>query len=352
MNILLDMTPAARQSLTGVGVYAAHLAKELQNIHSIHLEGCYRLSRWKNKKYIDTHCAIPVVPELPYYPEILSWRSELYHGTDFRVPAKTNLLKVVTVHDLVVFQSGLSELDFAEKSQKKFMHMMQVCKPDHVITVSQAVANELAEICPEFIGRITPIHSGIDHLPNINRNPSISPLIVFIGTIERRKNLNRIIQAFEHIHYKWPDAKLVLAGGLGNGAHEVTNAVSMSLAKDSIQVMGYISDEERNDLYASATVFIYASLYEGFGLPILEAMKAGCPVITSNNGAQAEVAEGNALLVDAQDADDIAKKLDFMLSNPHFQQELAIKGKVHAEKFTWEKCASNTTEVYTKLLAK
>jgi glycosyltransferase involved in cell wall biosynthesis len=350
MNLLIDLTPAARPALTGVGVYAVHLGKELQKLPDVNLTGSYKISRWKRAKFIKDHIKVPLVPELPYYPELLKPNSQIYHGTDFRIPRLTNLATVVTVHDLVVFQKGLSDEGFAEKSQQNFLHMIKKCRPQHVITVSHAVATEFEQLCPEYHGRITAIHSGIDHLPQITRTPAKGPVILCIGTVERRKNLLVLIQAFEQIIQSWPDATFIIAGGDGNGAEEVKKAIAQSPARNQIKRFGFITNEHRNKLYAEATVFVYASLYEGFGLPVLEAMRAGCPVITSNTGAQAEVAGDAAILINPNQADDLAQKLETVLQSPQKQKNLSEDGIKHSAAFTWERCAKETAVVYEQLL--
>ena len=352
MNLLFDLTPAARPALTGVGVYAVHLAKEIAKSPLVHCIGTYKISRWKRSKFISQHINIPLIPEIPIFPEILAPQSQIYHGTDFRIPRYSSIQKVVTVHDLVVFQNGFNDAHFAEKSQRNFLHMMHQCQPHHIITVSHSVAQELKTLCPQYHNKITTVHSGINHLNPVARKPSQHPIILFIGTKERRKNLIRIIQAFEQILPLWPQAELILAGGNGNGAEEINQAITNSPARKQIKDLGFITNQERNVLLSQATVFVYASLYEGFGLPILEAMRASCPVITSNHGAQAEIAGQAALLVQATDVSDIAEKINEVISSPSLQAQLSQSGLQHSQQFTWKNCAEETVAVYKKLISK
>jgi glycosyltransferase involved in cell wall biosynthesis len=163
----------------------------------------------------------------------------------------------------------------------------------------------------------------------------------------RRKNIARLVKAFENAGAGW---RLVLAGSAGYGADSIHARIAASPARDRIQVTGYVSPTELAAWYARASVFAFPSLDEGFGIPVLEAMAAGVPVLTSNRSALPEVAGGAALLVDPENGPEMAAALDRLLVDPDLRLELAARGRRRASDFSWERAAAATWAVYDELL--
>jgi hypothetical protein len=149
MNIYYDVNALTRETLTGVGLYTAELAAHLGEIENLHIRGCMRVSRWKKLALIQKHFKLPI-DVFSAVTELMHPSIHLIHGPDFRIPRHTLLKKVVTVHDLVVFQEGISEPGFAARSQKKFRYMIEKCRPDQIITVSESVRTELIALYPEL----------------------------------------------------------------------------------------------------------------------------------------------------------------------------------------------------------
>jgi len=177
--------------------------------------------------------------------------------------------------------------------------------------------------------------------------------ILFVGRIEKRKNLVSLIRAFEVLNSKFnPEFsgqnskfKLILAGKKGYGFDEIKKAILESPNKNDIIYKGYVSDKEKEELYKNADIFVMPSLYEGFGLPVLEAMSYGVPVICSNNSSLLEIVGGAGLLVDPNNIQEIAEAINKALNNSDFREEMIKRGFENAKKFSWKKCARETVNI-------
>jgi len=173
--------------------------------------------------------------------------------------------------------------------------------------------------------------------------------ILFVGRIEKRKNLVNLIKAFEifknNPQLQITNYKLLLAGKEGYGFEEIKKAVFESPNKNDIILKGYVSEKEKEKLYKNADVFVMPSLYEGFGLPILEAMSYSVPVICSDNSSLPEIAGGAGLLVDPNNIQEIAEAMNKVLNNADFREEMIKRGFENVKKFSWEKCARETMDV-------
>ncbi len=164
--------------------------------------------------------------------------------------------------------------------------------------------------------------------------------IVFIGRLEERKNISTILKAFEIMKKHFAlGHKLVLVGKGGYGWERISHEIdSHTFAKD-IVVTGFVGEEEKWSLLRHASVFIFPTLYEGFGLPVLEAQQLGVPVVTSHNSSLKEVAKDSALLVDPMNAFDIAQKINDVIVNHSLRQDIIARGHENIKRFTWERCA-------------
>lgn len=172
--------------------------------------------------------------------------------------------------------------------------------------------------------------------------------ILFIGTVQPRKNLVRLIKAFSGLRAKGQvlsRTKLVICGKLGWNFQEVLDEASKN---KNVIVTGYVSDAERDSLLQHALVYVQPSITEGFGLPILEAMRAGVPVLSSNGGALKEVVGNAGLLFDPYDLSDLSDKLVKVLSNPKLRKSLIALGHLRVRDFSWEKATRQTYNVLTK----
>jgi len=176
--------------------------------------------------------------------------------------------------------------------------------------------------------------------------------LLCLGTMDPRKNLRRSIEAFVKMLEKRSDLpdRLVMVGRWAWGSGPLSKAIRA--AGDRIDVRGYLSDEEVVRLLRYAKGLVYPSLYEGFGLPVLEAMSLGCPVITSDRTSLPEVAGDAALYVDPEDTDALAKAMQTVLTDPSLREQMIRKGLAQAAKFSWQRCAQETVEIYRHVLEK
>jgi len=175
------------------------------------------------------------------------------------------------------------------------------------------------------------------------------PCLLFIGRLEERKNIVGIINAFETLkeNYKIPH-KLVLAGKPGYGYEKIQDHLSNSSYVSDIIELGFVSEQEKWELLKNAAVFVFPTLYEGFGIPVLEAQSVGCPVVAANNSSIPEVAQGSALLVDPMSAEAIAESIQKILSNESLKNDIIGKGYENVKRFSWDKCAREVAEILTK----
>jgi glycosyltransferase involved in cell wall biosynthesis len=201
------------------------------------------------------------------------------------------------------------------------MHVIEHAPPSGAPAVSQNRADDLLR------GR------GIDR----------GGYLLSIATLEPRKNTTRLIRAFERISDERPHLRLVLAGGRGWHTDRIDRAIRTSRARDRIVVTGYVTEEEHAALLGGCALFAYPSLYEGYGLPVIEAMQAGAPVLTSSVSSLPEAAGGAAVLVDPLRVDDMARGLREALDR---EAELRAAGRERAAKLSWDRAAAETLAVY------
>lgn len=193
----------------------------------------------------------------------------------------------------------------------------------------------------------TPCYSGFD--PESRNTQSENHILkrvqddkyfLFVGRIEQRKNIGNVVKAFEIFKEKSKTGhKLVLAGRLGYGYEDIKSKISNSKYKEDIIELGFVSEQDKWELLKKADVFVFTTLYEGFGIPILEAQSMGCPVIASNNSSIPEVTDESALLVDPTNFEQIADKLHDLIHNSNLRNDIIQKGFENVKRFSWEKCA-------------
>jgi glycosyltransferase involved in cell wall biosynthesis len=224
-----------------------------------------------------------------------------------------------------------------------------VARARRILTISKSAAADLERLYPRAIGKTTVTLLA----PRKWRNPVSSRSVgdtksedlrfLFVGTLEPRKNLKRLLEAWGSMDSQQRrNAQLIIVGATG---WMIKDALERSGAIDSVHLMGSLSDEDLAEQYTKADVFVYPSLYEGFGLPVVEAMAIGLPVLTSNVGATREIAEDAALLVDPYSVDSIRAGLLRLLSDDDLRRQLSVKGTERAAEFSWDRAAAKTLKV-------
>jgi glycosyltransferase involved in cell wall biosynthesis len=217
-----------------------------------------------------------------------------------------------------------------------------------VIAVSEFTRQQVIShlgVAPE---RVHVVHHGVRGTPFEGRAEERRERVILnVGAIQKRKNIARLVGAFETVSEDW---RLVLAGSAGYGSEEILARIAGSPAAGRISVLGYISPADLAGWYARCSVFAFPSLDEGFGLPVLEAMAAGAPVLSSDRSALPEVAGDAALLVDPENAETMGKALRDLTQSEELRRELARRGSLRAQLFTWEKAVRETWDVYRQVL--
>lgn len=269
--------------------------------------------------------------------------ADLFHGLNQRLPKMRLRRMVATFHDLFVMTGEYSTPEFRARFTAQAREA--ATRADALIAVSAFTKSQMVALLGVEPSRVRVIHHGTRKLvyPATERQR----VILNVGTIQARKNTARLVEAFEATEPGW---RLVLAGSVGFGGPEILARIERSPARDRILVTGYISRSDLAAWYARAMIFAFPSLDEGFGMPVLEAMAGGTPVITSNRSALPEVVGDAAWLVDPEDTGALQKALRELTENEGLRTKLIEKGLVRARHFTWEKAVRETWDVYRQLL--
>jgi glycosyltransferase involved in cell wall biosynthesis len=261
---------------------------------------------------------------------------------------------VTTIHDLFVMTADYSTPEF----RRRFTLLAQDAaeRSDHIIAVSEYTADKVAKLLFVPRDRISVIHHGVDRIPAIaedeladfrRRHDLQTPFILHVGAIQKRKNVERLIEAFERIE---GPTRLVLAGGNGYGAERILKRIETSSSAPRIRRLGYVDRPTLERLYRTASVLAFPSLDEGFGLPVLEAMSAGLPVVTSNRAALAEVAGDAALLVNPEDSHELRVAIEEALEDGAIRRRLIGAGLRREGEFNWMKAAHETMQIYRRVV--
>lgn len=296
---------------------------------------------------------------------LLSWELrraglDLLHSPDVVPPRPGSWRSVITVHDLAFLRfPGL----LTTQSRRYYGSIQRaVQQADAIIAVSEATAYDLVELADAPPDRIRVVYEAAD--PTLGpMDPELAarlvrerfgleqPYILFVGTLEPRKNLPLLLQAYSMIRKEFP-ARLVLAGGRGWLSQEVFDTVQRLALSDGVTFLGEVSPSDLQPLYCAADALTLPSLYEGFGLPPLEAMACGTPVVVSNGGALPEIVGDAGLVVRPDDPEDLAHGLGWVLGNTAFREALIRRGHTRAAAFSWHKAAQETLAVYESVAAR
>ncbi len=260
------------------------------------------------------------------------------------MPAWRAARTVCTFHDLFVLTADYSTPEF--KARFAAQAREAAARSDLVVCVSQYTAKMVEELLGVEPGRIRVTPHGV-RFPENHASGRREKIVLHVGAIQKRKNLVRLVEAFEAGCPE--DWRLVLAGSDGFGADEVKARIEASPARERIEVTGWVDDSTVLDWYRRAGVFTFPSLDEGFGIPVLEAMAQGLPVIASSRASLPEVCGDAALMVDALDAESLAAALKRVTGEEGLRNELRAKGLECARGFSWARTAALTWAVYEEL---
>jgi glycosyltransferase involved in cell wall biosynthesis len=364
-TIALDATYSADPQLTGIGVYSRRLIETLVTLDTPHrFLLCYRLSRLGRRQHFLRPESVPGARaqfSVRVYQEPvtfwLPWQAQLFHSLAQRPAAFHFRQEVVTVFDVFpITGENYSTADF----RKKFSDLLleAVGRAARVITSSHATERLLishARVPPEKI-RVVPL--GVDP-PAVILSPAerlrerarilggAGEMLLSVGVIQTRKNTLNMLKALKTLP---PTYRLVLSGGNGYGSEAIHNFIRTESLGNRVKLLGFVDDAQLARLYQAASVFLFPSLEEGFGIPVLEAMANGLPVVTSNVSSMPEVGGGAALYVDPTDPADMAQKVVQAVEDEMLRSNLVVQGLARAREFTWRRTAEATLAVYNEIL--
>jgi glycosyltransferase involved in cell wall biosynthesis len=368
MRIGLDGMPLA-QPRTGVGTYTFELARILAA--GAPQDEFELISPLQFEETVQTE-ARPANLELIYSrPKLFQRRwwaiglpsyirrnpLSLFHGTNYEVPLREHCPSVVTIHDLSLLLH-FSTHEARSVRRARLLLPMMARKAKLIITPSELIKDEVCEhlkIQPEKVWAIPlaprstfkPL-SPAETLAVRQRLGIEDRFLLFVGTIEPRKNLSLLLKAFENVlrtTHLCP--QLVIAGKVGWKSDELFSQLRQSPIADRVRRVGFVSDEDLRALYSSCLTFIYTSIYEGFGLPPLEAMSCGAPVIASQVPS---IKKSVARIVSATDSNDLASNLVELLRDEKERHSLSTRGLEYAREFSWQRTAALTREAYAQAL--
>jgi glycosyltransferase involved in cell wall biosynthesis len=327
---------------------------------------CYRLSRWGRRREFlrpaakardrESHFSVRLFQEpLTFW---LPWQADMFHSLAQRPPAFRFKREIVTVFDIFpITGHEYSSADFRRKFSALLLEA--VGRATRVITSSRYTAEQLLAHTPVSPSKLRIIPLGVDP-PSFTLSPAERQLarerlvgrgnemILSVGVLQTRKNTLNALRALEILPERY---RLVLVGGDGYGSESIHEYIRRQAFGPRVQVRGYVSLEELRVLYQSASVLLFPSLEEGFGLPVLEAMANGLPVVASRTASLPEVGGEAALYVDPHDPQDIAAKTRRVVEDSELRRKMILDGLERAREFSWRRVAEATLKVYDEVLS-
>ena len=369
-------TSVIQRGQTGIGQYVLSLLTALLRIGEGHEFTAFVLEK-DLPLFKDFDPALRVVPVPEFFRNPIL--NILWHQTILprlarerqldvlHVPSYRRLLQagpcalVATIHDLAPFHVA-AKYDPLRMFYGRVV-VKQLARRQHsIIAISRNTARDILRFFDVPRDRVRVVYNGLDHerfRPPLNdeasrlarkRHQIAAPFFLYVSRIEHPgKNHLRLIRAFEEFKRSTGSAwQLVLAGKDWNGAAAIHEAIRQSPFRADIRALGFVSAAELPSLYHAASVCVYPSLYEGFGMPPVEAMACGCPVLCSDRGSLGEVIGDAALIVDPDDPRDIARKLRAMAAEPDLRARLRDRGLRQARRFDWQETAAATLDLYQR----
>ncbi len=368
MKVLIDFSQIPCQKV-GVGVYACETFKRILTVNS--KDDFYILLQDDDEEILKTFPKAHkiLVPsnffrififrfllEQIYIPYLcLKYKVKIIHSLHYSFPLLCFWVKrVVTIHDLTFFI--YPEMHTFIKRYFFRVFIILACRvTDAIICVSNSTKKDLFKYVSVVKAKVyvVPLAASILKVNNLDisfvkEKFSIrKDYILFIGTLEPRKNVCNLLKSFGTTNHLLQNYQLVLVGKKGWYYQSIFDIIHQLGLDKSVIITGFVTEKEKYCLLSAASVFVYPSIYEGFGLPVLEAMSYGIPTVTSNVSSLPEVAGDAALLVNPNEIEELSHAIDHILTNSSLQTEMRLRSIKQANKYSWEKTAKLTMEVYS-----
>ena len=343
--IALDASYSLDRQPTGVAVYSDRLLRGLAASHpGTSFAWCYRAHRFRHAKTLPPNCRRKLLLE----SGPLTWSAPaLFHGLNQRLPQRKRCPSVATFHDLFVLSADYATPAFRQRFARQAREAAH--DADLIIAVSSFTSSQVASHLGVAATRIRVIPHGVDVPRAPTDDAARRPIILHLGALQKRKNLVRLVEAFASVPAPW---ELHLAGSSGYGAEEVFAAIERSPHRDRIRTPGYLSPADLDTAYRQASIFAFPSLDEGFGIPVLEAMAHGLPVVTSNRSALPEATGGAAWLIEPEDTQALGAALCELAEDPALRLHWQARGLARAAGCGWQQAVDATWRVYGELLGR
>lgn len=372
MKVALELQPCCGNR-SGIGQYTYEIAKRVHDQDN--LEFCGNLfnflSRNDNAEALSgIHMPIQISTLFPYgiyrriwnvfpvpYGSLFQSKADLNVFFNYIVPPRIEGKVITTIHDMTY-------LRFPETMERRNLKRLKngiqhsVKRSNRILTDSEFSKREIVELLsvPEHkvsvVSCAPSLTSDVAPFADLKQKYKIThPYVLYVGTIEPRKNLSRLVNAFAQLKERENlPHQLVLAGGKGWENEDIYQTVDKMFHNGEVIFTGYVTNAEKNALYQNAELFVFPSLYEGFGIPPLEAMTFGCPVVSSNAASLPEVVGDAAELVDPMNVESIADGMWKVLSDDLYRAELVQKGYKQAKKFNWDGSAKKLMQICREVL--
>jgi glycosyltransferase involved in cell wall biosynthesis len=382
MRIAFEGYHACKNDMSGVGRYAYNIMKSVlqtdhentfelnqfnflkrenypENISELLKHGNIRLKECNYMHYgiLARHQWLHDI--FPYNIYFNSF-ADIYHFFGFIIPQKMKGKTITTIHDMSykLYPETLSKANYTILRKR----LVRSCNDaDIIVAVSENGKKEITEHINISSEKIHVVYNAVDHAVFFPRQHDEAKkllsakynidgkYLLCLGTLEPRKNITSLIKAYKIFIDKNKEVKLVIAGQKGWKYDEIYRMVNELKLTDSVIFTGYVKDEDIPALYSAAEVFVFPSLYEGFGIPPLEAMACGTPVITSNTSSLPEVVGDAGILTDPHSIENLAHEMDRLVNDDSLKKYLSDKGIIQASKFSWQDSARKVLEIYEML---
>lgn len=368
MRIGIDARPLTQNTFAGISNYEYQVVTSWMKNHPEHeyylmarRKVCFKEAdlpeNWHivNDPYVIDKQKLWFLFKLPKL--IKELKLDVFWGPNYSLPKKVDGVRYyLSIHDLAIFKFKKIG-QWKNALQIRLLLRSYISRANKIFAISESTKRDIVELfgVPKDRIKVTYLSGGDekkeqDSKPEVRKDiADIDECFLFVGTIEPRKNILTIIHGYEKYCEGQSDPiPLVLAGGRGWNCDDIYEAVDRSSCRKHIFMPGYISDEEKEELFRKAKAFVYPSLYEGFGIPVIETFRRGVPVITANNSSLPEVGGDAAYYIDTYDDDKLAEYMGELVQiNTVELNALREKMYEQAEKFSWERCAEETLREIT-----